>query len=186
MNRAFLSRREALGGLVFVAGLAGAAPALAAPAAALAPLTWTPAALTPTQARTLDALAELIMPATDTPGARAAGAPAFVDRAVATWSAPAEAELIRAGLDRLDADARAAHGLAFAALTLEHQAALVSAWAAQAVAGRPHAFPLLRELVSVGFYTSEPGATQTLRYDPVPGDYRGCVPAAEIGRAWAT
>jgi len=40
--------------------------------------------------------------------------------------------------------------------------------------------------VTIGYFTSEPGATIALRYDPVPGDYRGCVPLKDIGRGWAT
>jgi gluconate 2-dehydrogenase gamma chain len=41
-------------------------------------------------------------------------------------------------------------------------------------------------MVTVGYFTSEPGATVALKYEPVPGAYHGCVPLAEIGRAWAT
>ena len=50
----------------------------------------------------------------------------------------------------------------------------------------PPFFATLKELATVGYFTSEPGATKAVRYDPVPGDYRGCVPLSEIGRAWAT
>ena len=184
-----LSRREAFGGFaVAVVALAGVRPAFAAEAGAFAPLGWTPTALTAAQARALDAMAEAILPATDTPGAREAGVPAFVDRAVAGWSLPAQAALIRAGLDRVDADAKAAHGAAFAALGAAQQSALLARYDAELAksAGTPHFFGVLKELVTVGFFTSEPGATRTLRYDPVPGAFRGCVPLSEIGRAWAT
>jgi gluconate 2-dehydrogenase gamma chain len=183
--------------------------ALAVPTGALAQtqsLTWTPKALTPDQARVLEVVAELIMPRTDTPGAREAGVPAFVDRAVATFSAPSEAAAIRAGLDHIDAIARATHGRDFAALTPAQQTAQLAAYetpqaAAPAPVGgrgdtetgltnpiaRPSAmfFPLLKDLVTVGYFTSELGATRAVRYDPVPGAYRGCVPLSEIGRAWA-
>ena len=53
---------------------------------------WTPVALTAGQARILDVAAELIVPTTDTPGARAAGVPQFVDRAVANYCTPADAQ----------------------------------------------------------------------------------------------
>ncbi|HMR57922.1 MAG TPA: gluconate 2-dehydrogenase subunit 3 family protein, partial [Cyclobacteriaceae bacterium] len=42
------------------------------------------------------------------------------------------------------------------------------------------------ELVLAGYFSSEPGATQALQYNPVPGPFRGCVPYAEVGKAWAT
>ena len=41
----------------------------------------------------------------------------------------------------------------------------------------------LRDLVIFGFYTSE-AATSELSYEELPGRYDGCVPMAEIGRAW--
>ena len=46
----------------------------------------------------------------------------------------------------------------------------------------------LKELTMLGFFTSEPGASQVLQYSPVPGAYKGCVPVSEAGngKTWAT
>jgi len=182
--RSLPSRRQA----VLTFGALWSALAIPAGAAAQTLPAWAPKALTSDQARALEAAAELIMPATDTPGAREAGVPQFVDRAVAQYCEPSEAALIRAGLDRMNADARAAHGAAFASLKPGQQTALLAGYDAEAgrrAQGAPHFFATLKELVTVGYFTSEPGAMKALRYDPIPGDYRGCVPLSEIGRAWA-
>jgi hypothetical protein len=138
----------------------------------------------------LTAAVERIVPATDTPGAIAAGVPPFIDRAVGDWCEPADAARLRAGLDRLDKDAMAAHGAAFAALTPDQQSGLLARCEAEAIeAARrnaPHFFAQLKDLTTAGYFTSEIGATKALRYDPVPGAYHGCVPLSQIGRAWAT
>ncbi|PZQ65371.1 MAG: hypothetical protein DI570_02115 [Phenylobacterium zucineum] len=181
------ARREVLGGLfISLASLAGITPALAQGA----PLAWKPGALTQLQARTLDAYAELVFPATDTPGAREAGVPAFVDRAISTYCDAEDAERLRTALDRLDRDAVAAHGRPFADLAVAQQGAVLAKLEVE-LKGRtplspPTPFSSLKEYVTVGFFTSEPGATKTLQYDPIPGAFRGCVPLKEIGRAWAT
>jgi len=160
--------------------------ALVLPAGAIAQTTptlaWTPKAVSADQARTLDAVAETMIPATSTPGARAAGVPQFVDRALADWCAPADAQAIKAGLDRIDADAKAANGAAFAALTPAQQQALLARHDGEGKAF----YRQLKDLITTGYFTSEPGATIALRYDPVPGEYRGCVPLKDIGRGWAT
>ena len=44
----------------------------------------------------------------------------------------------------------------------------------------------VKELSVGGFCLSEAGATQVLKYDKVPGEYRGCVPFEEVGKTWAT
>jgi gluconate 2-dehydrogenase gamma chain len=44
----------------------------------------------------------------------------------------------------------------------------------------------LKELTLLGFFTSEPGATQVLQYNQVPGPYKGCVPLSTVGKTWAT
>lgn len=172
-----LNRREAFNGFALSFALAGAA-------AAQTPA-WAPVALTPAQARALDAATELIMPATDTPGARAVGVAQFIDRTIGGWCDKAQAARLRNGLDQLDVDAKAAGGSPFADLTAAQQTALLTKYDA---AGAPQKlfFITLRELTTIGYFTSKSGATIALRYDPVPGPYLGCVPLNEIGRAWAT
>lgn len=46
---------------------------------------------------------------------------------------------------------------------------------------------MTKELSLLGFFTSEPGATQVLQYIAVPGAYQACVPLAQAGngKAWA-
>lgn len=178
-----INRRDALFGLSLsiAAGSGGYAWAQSA-------LGWTPTALTAAQAGVLDAVAELVYPKTDTPGAREAGVAQMVDMAIKGWLDPAQAGFVKTGLDRMDADARAAHGAGFATLTAAQQTALLTRYDQEAAAARPkpHAFAALKDLITIGYFTSKPGATITLRYDPVPGDFKGCVPMKEVGRAWAT
>jgi hypothetical protein len=47
------------------------------------------------------------------------------------------------------------------------------------------AYRTFKYLVLVGYYQSEVGATQELRFELVPGAWRSCVPLSEIGRASA-
>lgn len=182
-----LHRRDALKGLAVAVG--AAATGWAGRAAAAAPtLSWTPTALTGDQARLVDVVAELIIPTTDTPGARQAGVPQFIDRALANYCDKSQKDLLIGGLTRMDADARASHGDVFVALKPEQQVAMLTAYDQEAAVskGQPHFFSALEDWVTVGYFTSEPGATIALKYDPVPGAYNGCVPLAEVGRAWAT
>jgi len=186
-----LHRREALKGLALAVG--AAATGWAGRAAAAAPvLTWTPTALTGDQARLVDVVAELIIPATDTPGARQAGVPQFIDRALANYCNKTQKDLLIGGLSRMDGDARASYGDVFVALDPQQQVALLTAYDQEAGVARsqspaqPHFFAALEDWVTIGYFTSEPGATVALKYDPVPGAYHGCVPLAEVGRAWAT
>lgn len=175
-----LNRREAFGGLaIAAAGLAGLTPVRALAQG------WTPVALTPTQAATLDAAAEAIMPATDTPGARIAGVARTIDAWVKVYCAPAEAGAIRTALDRLDAEAKTAGSASFAGATAAQQGAVLARLDGEQGAARAP-FATLKQYVTVAFFTSETGATKTLRYDPVPGAYRGCIPVSEVGRGWAT
>jgi hypothetical protein len=175
---ASLSRRDTL----FAAAVAAwTLPVVARAQAGAALGSWTPQALTQGQAATLSAACETIVPATDTPGAIAAGVPQFVDRALADWYLPADAERIRAGLADLDARAKAMGAASFADLPAAQRATI----AAAVEADKAHYWPALRDIVTVGYFTSEAGATKALRYDPVPGAWRACVPVKEIGRAWA-
>jgi hypothetical protein len=180
-----LNRRDTLRGLALTVG--AAATGWAGAAVATTALSWTPTSLTPEEAQILDVVAELIIPPTDTPGAREAGAPQFIDRAMANYCEKWEIDQLTAGFARMDSDAKAAHGKLFVALAPEQQVALLNVYDREAAGStNGHFFPLLKDYVTVGYFTSELGATMALKYDPVPGAFNACVPLAEIGRGWAT
>jgi len=48
------------------------------------------------------------------------------------------------------------------------------------------AFKELKRFICFGYYTSEVGATQELRYDPVPGGFKGSIPYKSSDPSWST
>lgn len=48
-----------------------------------------------------------------------------------------------------------------------------------------HYFRMMKELTLLGYFTSEIGQTQALRYKQAPGSYNGCVPYKKGDKAWA-
>ena len=48
-----------------------------------------------------------------------------------------------------------------------------------------HYFRMIKELTLLGYFTSEIGQTQALRFNMVPGRYDGCVPYTKGEKAWA-
>ena len=86
-----------------------------------------------------DTLVDLILPETDTPGARAAGVPAFIDTLLADWMDDGERGRFLAGLADVDARADAAHGRRFVDLEPDQQVALLTALDAEAYPESPPA-----------------------------------------------
>lgn len=50
----------------------------------------------------------------------------------------------------------------------------------------PQFYPLIKNLVLFGYFTSQPGATKALRYIQSPGSYKGDLPYKKGDKAWAT
>lgn len=92
---------------------------------------WRPRVLSGDQAETLEHLVELIIPTTDTPGARDAGVPAFIDEMLTDWYTLPERDRFLEGLDGIEARARREYGSAFADLDRDAQAALLGQVAAE-------------------------------------------------------
>jgi hypothetical protein len=134
---------------------------------------------------------EIMIPATDTPGAEAAGVHDFIDGLMRTWASDDTREAIRGAVHAFDAKARAAHNMAFTALDPARKAALVAAHDAESFDAPQEdegaeAYRRLKGLVFHGYYMSEIGATQELQWVNAPGpDARRDAPLAEVGRTWA-
>lgn len=147
--------------------------------------------LTAAQAELVATVAELILPTTDTPGAREAGVDRFVDGMLTTVYSDDERNRFLAGLADLDTRAQQAAGSTFVKSTPEVQISILKELQAEAVRARESGAPdqpffsMMKELTLVGYYTSEIGATQELRYVHTAGRYDGDVPLEEIGRAYA-
>ena len=143
------------------------------------------AVFTPAQRTLMTALSERVLPTTDTPGAIAAGVPAFIEKLLADWSLPADRVPILAGLDAIEARSQRDYRIPAARATPVQQDALLTlAMNGQLPAGGDF-FEAFRQLVIVGYYTSEIGMTQEREYLPVPGEYNGAFPYSQVNKVYA-
>jgi gluconate 2-dehydrogenase gamma chain len=126
-----ITRREALARTALLLGGALATSTIAGAQSSTDWLTpspqWRPRTLSPTQSDLVATLAEHIIPATDTPGARAAGVHRFVDAILSDYYAADERQRFLTGLADVDARAQKAHGSAFLKTTPKQQVALLTA-----------------------------------------------------------
>jgi gluconate 2-dehydrogenase gamma chain len=197
MNK-LIDRREALRKTALLMGAAVSASALTGilqGCKATPELTYAPQFFTEDQARIVMEVAEIIIPKTDTPGAKDAGVPGFIDLMLKDCYKKEDQDRFLAGITTFDEEAKKAYGDSFIYCKPEQQVELVTKTHAAALAeakeNREAKRPFIlmaKELTLLGFFTSEPGATQVLQYVAVPGSYKGCIPLAEAGngKTWAT
>lgn len=130
----------------------------------------------------LDEIAETIIPATATPGAKAAHVGAFMAMMVTDCYDDAHHAAFRAGLEKLRAEN-------FAAATPAERTARLNALDAEQKAhtGTPaHFFKMMKQLTVLGYFTSEIGASQTLVYEEAPGRFDGNAPYRKGDRYFFT
>lgn len=187
-------------GMILVGEIA--APLARALAAEPAPgFSATEVQFTPDQRALMSAISERIIPTTDTPGAIAAGVPAFIEMMLADSYAPRDRDDFMHGLGVIEGYARVRYEKSFVALSPDEQDQILSL-AMQGnipmldgpVLGEPtldgptpggEFFRHCRQLVVLGYYTSEIGCKQERVYLPVPGRYDGKYPYADVRRAFA-
>jgi gluconate 2-dehydrogenase gamma chain len=145
-------------------------------------VTWTPKLLDATQAGLISALADVIIPKTDTSGALDAGVPAFIDSIMADVYPKDAQDRFKAGIDEFDALAKAS-GKSFLDQDAAQRTATVRQSIESALTGEHEHKPFIlvaRELTLLGFYTSKVGITENMEYVSVPTAYHGCVPLADM------
>jgi len=151
----------------------------AAQAVVTAP-TWTPSVLTAPQNEAVMALTDLIIPATDTPGAKAALVNRFVDHVLSTADARERSEFIR-GLAWLDDRCRARAGKDVAGATAAELIDVVTPLAVEGAGAAADApgiafFRAIKSMTITGYYTTEIGLRQELGDDGrmMLGAFEGC------------
>jgi hypothetical protein len=162
----------------------------------------------------LDEIADTILPDTKTPGAKAANVGAFMALMVTDTYKPEDAQVFRDGMRTLDALCFQTNKASFVAAKSEQRLSLLEKvdreaksymdlrsearksreradTTAQTNASPPpadpptHYFRMMKELALLGYFTSEIGCTQALRYVEMPGRYDPCVDYKPGDRAWA-
>lgn len=156
-------------------------------------------AFQPEQLNLVSEVAEVIIPKTDTPGAKDAKVGEFVEKMLKDCYYEKDQKSFMTGLNKLaDKD--------FMKATPEEQITLLTAAEKESMdelqrigdertkaksggklfeePGVPF-FRLMKELTLLGYFTSEPGATQALEYVAVPGRYDGCIDLEPNQKAWA-
>jgi len=159
----------------------------------------------------LNEIAELIIPTTDTPGAKAGDVGSFMAIAVTECYEPQHQSAFVAGLRAVESACLRRYGRGFQEVTASERTALLSEidgerkwrelWnrgerglriVAKPLVGAmpspvqtPHYFTMMTDLTMLGYFTSQPGATQALRHNPIPGDYNGSLPYRKGDRAWS-
>lgn len=194
-----MNRREALRRTAWIMGGAVSAPAIMGilkGCAAKPTVDWKPVFLSQDQAVLVSEVAEIIIPKTDTPGAKETGVPAFIDLMLKDVYSKEDQDRYLQGLKDFDEAAKKEYGDPFIELSPEQQTAFVKKVHDEAIAEeksdkKPEKRPFIlmtKELTMLGFFTSEAGATKVLQYEAVPGSYKGCIPLSEAGngRTWAT
>lgn len=142
----------------------------------------------------LDEIGETIIPATDVPGAKAVGIGDFMTMMVVDVYEEKNQEAFREGLDKIRGNFEDRYGHSFMDGTATERHEFLSELNKELeVAGQEkkaedepeHYFRIMKELTLLGYFSSEIGSTQALRYVETPGRYDGCMPYQKGDKAWA-
>lgn len=158
--------------------------------------------LSPTQLALLDEIGETIIPATDTPGAKAAKIGAFMNTMVSDCYTAEEQKVFAAGVNGFEDGCKKLNNKSFAECSVEQrkaflvtlekeakefdkkvneenkkekEAAKAKGWQADLdFKNKPnHYYTMLKQLTLFGYFTSEIGMTKAQNYVPVPTKYDG-------------
>ncbi|WP_406827499.1 gluconate 2-dehydrogenase subunit 3 family protein [Microbulbifer sp. ARAS458-1] len=136
--------------------------------------------LGPDELEFVSQISDIVIPLSDTPSASQAGVPEYIDFYLGEFMEFKARNLFVDGLRGLcDQSIKE-----FLALSDERKTEKIQSLDDRlGSSGQDATYKQLKELIVIGYYTSQVGATQALRYDPVPGPYKE-IKLAEVGRAW--
>jgi len=138
------------------------------------------------QNATVTTISELIIPQTDTPGAKAARVNEFIDVILSDWFEDAERVSFLAGLADVDTHSQSLFGKDFVSASAEQQTRLLTELDEEVVrvgeSGRRHRgdptkeefFASMKHLTLVGYYTSQIGFEQELRQQIISPTHSSC------------
>ncbi len=133
------------------------------------------------QTQLLAEVADIIIPTTDTPGAKAAGVEQFIIRVLRDCYLKEDQEKFYNGLAKLEADSRKSQGKGFVDIDTAGKTEVLQ----NATKSNKAWFKEMKQFTVTGYFISEIGASQALEYLPIPGKFEGDIPFKPGQRVWA-
>lgn len=196
-----MNRRDALRKTALFAGSAVAAPTLLSLLHSCAKqdrLTWTPQFLNEDQARFISSFVDTILPKTATPGALDVKTDIYIDLVYAKAYDKEGQEKVVLEIEKFNADCKSKYGDVFADLSLEDKTACLKdheasspkfngrVWGTAVGKQEPAGFyRSLKSMALSAYFSSEEVGKNILNYDPIPGEYLGCIPLSDVGNTWS-
>ncbi len=137
----------------------------------------------------LDEIGETILPdSEESPGAKAANIGSFMTIMVRDCYTDEQQRVFMDGLIDIDKRSNKEFGSDFLNLSLADRTKLLTGLDSEATSWQKeekiHYYTLMKQMTLLGYFTSEIGVKQALRYNPTPGSYDGCVPYNQDQPAW--
>lgn len=145
------------------------------------------------QIKLMNEIADTILPETGTPGAKAAKVGQFIAVIVSDCYEPADQKIFTEGLAQLQVLCKQKTGKSFVKCSPQQRLDFLKVldqeqkayYKSKKPSDPPLYFRQMKDLTLLGYFTSEVGATQALRYLPVPGRYE-TIDYKKGDRAWGS
>jgi len=143
-------------------------------------------------------LAEVIIPRTDTPGAKDAFVHQFIIKVILNCNHPRQQQIFMRGLEDLEQYTHDQFHQSFIKCSQVEKESIVQHFSDHAAYSMEILNKVQKKLWGVSFFTkfknltvegyclSEAGATQGLAYDYIPGTFIACTPLQANQKSWAT
>ena len=172
-----MERRELLRALAFAAALALVPDKTIAAWSRVASSIPLQNALSPAHLALVRAIADTIIPRTDTPGATDVGVHKFVDVIVNEYLTDKERTAALSGLDAIDARTRSESNVTFAELNADKRSAMIDTFEKSDRSAEPsQTYWRLKGLIVHGYFTSERVMRDVLKVNVMPGKFEGAAP----------
>lgn len=161
-------------------------------------LAWKPEFFTELEAKTISSLLDMILPRTETPGALDVKADIFIDRVIAQTYDVDGQQNMREEIAAFNLNCTDNSGANFIDLNEAKQTEVlelaekssgkfnIGIWGKTIGDQGPIGFyRSIKSMAIWAYFTSEEIGEKVLNYDPIPGDYDGCKPLADVGNRWS-
>ncbi len=159
-------------------------------------LSWKPVFFDEEGAKIISEITEMILPKTETPGAKDLNVDIFVDKMFQETLSPEDKEHVRKGFDEFTKLCNLKYGNSFLSLSKDNREKVLaevetsankfnpSIWGSTLGKQEPLDFyRRVKQFTLVGYFTSEEIGKTVLKFDPIPGAYQGCIPY-DGGNSW--